>query len=391
MSGAESGREASEIDRFAAAALAGLPKMSFGRLRALLDAAPAAAAWAGVTADRGFVARALGGDTAPFAREWASAARRVDLAGIARAHQATGVAVHLLGDGDYPSVLAADHEAPAVLFSRGDVGVLSRRTVAIVGTRSATHYGQDLAAELARDLARAGVVVVSGLAVGIDAAAHQGALAAAGAPPVGVVASGLDVVYPSRNARLWDQVATRGGMLSESPLGAPAAAWRFPLRNRIIAALAQVVVVVECHRGGGALHTVEAAIDRGRVVMAVPGSVRSPASAGTNALLADGCPPARDADDVLAAVDLERTGRAAPSASRHPALTRDAMTTLNALDWQPTGTDEVMRRTGMDLQEVAVILDQLEESGLVRGGPGWWERTAVDKFLPPNAPMIGRC
>jgi DNA processing protein len=351
--------------------------MSFGRLRALLAAAPAGAAWAGVAADPGFVARALDGDTAPFARDWASAARRIDLAAIARAQQAAGVAVHLVGDADYPSALAADHEAPAVLFSRGDVGALVRPTVAVVGTRSSTHYGQDVAAELARDLARAGVVVVSGLALGIDAAAHQGALAAAGAPPVGVVASGLDVVYPSRNARLWDQVATKGSLLSESPVGTTAAAWRFPLRNRIIAAVAQVVVVVECHRGGGALHTVEAAIDRGRPVMAVPGSVRSPASEGTNALLADGCQPARDADDVLAALDLERTGRAAPStASLHAELTEAGAAALSALDWQPTGTDEVMRRTGMALEELAIILHGLEASGLARGGEGWWERAS---------------
>jgi DNA processing protein len=374
LSTSEAGK-ASEIDRLAAAALAGLPKMSFGRLGALLAAAPAAAAWAGVSADRGFVARALGGDTAPFAGDWARAARRVDLAAIGRAHESAGVAVHLLGDADYPQALAADHEAPAVLFSRGDVGALTRPTVAVVGTRSATHYGQDVAAELARDLARAGVVVVSGLALGIDAAAHQGALAAAGAPPVGVVASGLDVVYPGRHARLWDQVATSGALLSESPLGTAAAAWRFPLRNRIIAAIAQVVVVVECHRRGGALHTVEAAIERGRLVMAVPGSVRSPASEGTNALLADGCQPVRDTDDVLAALDLERAGRsAALPAFRQPELTAEEDTVLAALEWQPVGTDEVMRRTDMTLEAVAVVLERLEELGVARGGDGYWER-----------------
>jgi DNA processing protein len=231
---------------------------------------------------------------------------------------------------------------------------------------------------LARDLARAGVVVVSGLAVGIDAAAHQGALAAAGAPPVGVVASGLDVVYPGRHARLWDQVATRGALLSESPLGTTAAAWRFPLRNRIIAAIAQVVVVVECHRRGGALHTVEAAIERGRLVMAVPGSVRSPASEGTNALLADGCQPVRDTDDVLAALDLERAGRsAALPAFRQPELTAEEDTVLAALEWQPVSTDEVMRRTGMTLEAVAVVLERLEELGVALGGDGYWERTAV--------------
>jgi DNA processing protein len=164
-------------------------------------------------------------------------------------------------------------------------------------------------------------------------------------------------------------------LLSEAPLGTSAAAWRFPARNRIIAAIAQVVVVVECHRRGGALHTVEAAIDRGRQVMAVPGSVRSRASEGTNALLADGCHPARDADDVLAALDLERTGDVVPGrASLRPDLTQKEGSVFSALDWQPLGTEELMRRTGMALGDVAVTLDRLERIGMARGGGGWWER-----------------
>ncbi|HWC37509.1 MAG TPA: DNA-processing protein DprA [Acidimicrobiales bacterium] len=285
------------------------------------------------------------------------------------------VAEHRIGDPGYPPVLAGDHQAPAVLYSRGDLEVLARPTVAVVGTRSATHYGEEVASELGRDLARAGVVVVSGLALGIDGAAHHGALAGGGAPPAGVVASGLDVVYPRRHAWVWDQVATRGVLLSEAPVGTPPAPWRFPLRNRIIAALALVVVVVECHRHGGALHTVNAACERGIPVMAVPGSVRSPASRGTNALLSEGCQPVRDADDVLTALDLERTGRAA--LPTRPALTADETVTLRALDWQPTATDEVLRRTGRSLEEVVVVLARLEESGLVRAGDGWWERTAV--------------
>ncbi|HEY1634040.1 MAG TPA: DNA-processing protein DprA [Acidimicrobiales bacterium] len=285
------------------------------------------------------------------------------------------VAVNHLGDPGYPQVLAADHQPPAVLYSRGELDILTRPTVAVVGTRSATHYGEEVASELGRDLARAGVVVVSGLALGIDGAAHHGALAAACAPPAGVVASGLDVVYPRRHTQLWEQVATRGLLLSESALGTPAAPRRFPMRNRIIAALAHVVVVVECHRRGGALYTVTAAIERGRPVMAVPGSVRSPASEGTNALLADGCAPVRDADDALAALDLERTGRAAPAPPSHPALTEDESATLRALDWQPTPTEEIMRRTRMGLEHVAAVLDRLEQSGLVRAGGGWWERT----------------
>jgi DNA processing protein len=359
-------------------------------LRDLLAAAPTQEVWAGVregstlvedVLDAGHVRARLrrrgkiDSNDVPLSRRWASAARDVDLAVVAEANRAAGVAVHLLGDPGYPSALASDHEAPAVLFSRGDVAALAHPGVAIVGTRSATHYGQDVASQLGCELANAGVGVVSGLALGIDGAAHQGALAAGSAPPVGVVASGLDVIYPPRHARLWERVARAGALLSEAPLGTEPRAWRFPVRNRIIAAVAQVVVVVECHRRGGALHTVEAAIERGRLVMAVPGSVRSPASEGTNALLADGCQPVRDTDDVLAALDLERAGRsAAPAAYRPPDLTAEEGTVLAALEWRPVGTDEVMRRTEMPLEAVAVVLDRLEGLGVARGGGGYWER-----------------
>lgn len=170
---------------------------------------------------------------------------------------------------------------------------------------------------MGRDLAAAGICVVSGLALGIDGAAHAGALSfgqdvtgstsrrgtgatgAAPAPPAGVGASGVDVPYPRRQTRLWEQVAQIGVILSETPPGRPAQAWRFPARNRIIAALSQMVVVVESHQAGGSLITAEAAIYRGIDVRAVPGPVRSPASAGSNQLLHDGPAPVRNAQDVL--------------------------------------------------------------------------------------------
>src|SRR5262249_38747100 len=155
--------------------------------------------------------------------------------------------------------------------------------------------GIDVAFELGRDLAAAGVAVVSGLAVGIDASAHAGALHAATSPPIAVVGSGLDVIYPRRNAVLWREVERRGLVLSQAPLGALPEKWRFPARNRLIAALADAVVVVESGTTGGSLHTVTEAVRRDRVVYAVPGPVRSDASAGTNRLLADGAVPACDA------------------------------------------------------------------------------------------------
>src|SRR5204862_479680 len=155
-----------------------------------------------------------------------------------------------------------------------------------------------VARQLGRELAAHGVAIVSGLAIGIDGSAHEGALAAKAAPPVGVVGSGLDVVYPKRHRHLWDAVAAAGVLLSEAPMGAVPERWRFPARNRILAALSDVVVVVESHAAGGSMHTVRAAIDRGIPVMAVPGSMRNPAAAGTNQLLSEGVPPARDPDDI---------------------------------------------------------------------------------------------
>ena len=169
--------------------------------------------------------------------------------------------------------------------------------------------------ELGSGLAAAGVTVISGLALGIDGAAHRGALAADGAPVVGVVGSGLDVVYPRGNRDLWEAVSAAGTLLAEAPLGAEPEGWRFPARNRLLAALADVVVVVESKRAGGSMHTVEEAIRREVTVMAVPGSVRNPAAEGTNLLLSEGCAPACSTDDVLVALELATAG---PASGRKP-------------------------------------------------------------------------
>jgi DNA processing protein len=246
-----------------------------------------------------------------------TAVREIDPEVVAEAYERAGVSVHLRSASSYPAVLRSDPGAPAVLFSRGAPSAVDGGSrVAIVGTRSATTYGLQTASELARDLASAGVVVVSGLALGIDGAAHTGALRTGrddAAPPVAVVGTGLDVVYPKGNASLWREVEDHGVVFSEAALGTTPRARVFPARNRIIAALSDVVVVVECQLGGGALYTAEAAARRSIPVCAVPGSVRSPASAGTNGLLVDGCTPVRDVDDVLTAVALSRCGRDSPA------------------------------------------------------------------------------
>jgi DNA processing protein len=291
-------------------------------------------------------------------------------------HRDAGIAIGVLGAAGYPALLAADHQPPAVLFTVGDLSALDAPRVAIVGTRRCTRYGHDVAQRLGHELAEAGVAVVSGLAAGIDGAAHEGVLAAGAVPPIGVVGSGHDVVYPARHRRLWRRVGEAGVLLSEAPLGARPEPWRFPARNRIIAALAQVVVVVESHRAGGSMHTVEAANDRSRTVLAVPGPVVSPASAGTNRLIAEGCPPALDLDDVLVALGLD-----APAPQRRSELpaapdgSDDAtVRVLDALGWAPATLDQLLGRTGLRPGPVAVVLARLEAEGQVAATGGWWER-----------------
>jgi DNA processing protein len=229
-----------------------------------------------------------------------------------------------------------------------------------------------VAFELGRDLAAAGVRVVSGLALGIDGAAHRGALAAGGAPPVAVVGSGLDVVYPPSHSTLWQQVAGAGLLLSEAPLGARPEPWRFPFRNRIIAALAEVVVVVESAEKGGSRHTVEAAMARDRPIMAVPGSVRSPVSSYTNGLLADGCAPVRDAVDVLVALGLSSAPK--PRAESRPPPGPDEAPVLDALGFEPATFDDLCARTTRTPGQVSVALARLQAGGWVAEQAGWWDR-----------------
>jgi DNA processing protein len=244
-----------------------------------------------------------------------------------------------------------------------------------VGTRRCTGAGAGIARELGRELAAQGIGVVSGLALGIDGAAHRGALDGGG-PAIGVVGSGLDVVYPSRHRELWSQVAERGLLLSEAPLGTRPAGWRFPSRNRVIAALADVLVVVESHAAGGSMHTVREAVDRGITVLVVPGSVRSPASAGTNQLLAEGAAPARDTTDVLVALGLTAAQRRARQ-ERRPRPDRTGRAVLAAFDWQPATLEHLALRTGLAVPTLALTLEVLLASGWISQDGGWYERVSA--------------
>jgi len=247
-----------------------------------------------------------------------------------------------------------------------------RVAVAVVGTRSPTAVGKNIAFELARDLSSAGVTVVSGLAMGIDAAAHRGALEGGGRT-IACLGTGVDVPYPRMNAALFEEIPQRGALLSEYEPGAEALPWRFPKRNRIIAGLSLGVVVVEAGKKSGALITADHALGQGRPVMAVPGSPKSGSSAGCNKLIQDGAYLVTCAQDVLDF--LAREGEWVPSGPRaaprsaNMSLEEDAV--LEILDREPLTADQLAERVpGLSPGRLLSVLTVLEMKGMVLRAPG---------------------
>lgn len=281
--------------------------------------------------------------------------------------------INLLSPLDARWPLTEDSDPPILVFYAGDLQLLHHPvSVAVVGTRRCTSVGRTVAYDFGRDLAAARVAVVSGLALGVDGAAHRGALDADG-PVIGVVGSGIDVVYPGGNRQLWERVKAHGLLLSESPAKARPTRWRFPARNRLIAGLSQGVVVVESHRSGGALLTVDEAADRGRPVYAVPGSVLSPSSEGTNGLLVDGAIPVRSAADVL--MDLGVSGAPSPSTEPAGGPAPDSVVVQLRFDDPADSGDGTTARDGLEtliLAEVAV-------------GPAHIDRLVLASSEPPAA------
>ncbi len=300
---------------------------------------------------------------------------------LARRCEVAGISVRVLGSADYPSSLAADGEAPAVIFLAGNPQALEAEPrVAAVGTRSATGGGRLVARAIGRALGERSVTVVSGLAEGVDSAALAGALDA-GAGAVAVLGAAHDAATTRAQRRLCRSIAEGGVVLSELPPGAVSARWRFAVRNRIMATLARVVVVVECHATGGALHTVDAARRRAVPVAAVPGSLNSPASDGTNALLVSGARCVRHGADVIELLARLTGWKPAPPSIvaapvDSPAAGFDplAAAVLGALEHDPVGLEALVLRTGASLATVALALEQLVASGLVVGEAGFWSR-----------------
>jgi DNA processing protein len=361
-----------------AAGLASLPMMTVHRLIALLRAGSPADAWQVVRGERqpaGLIAKVIGKGEVRAA--WQRAATPEHLERSWQQCQQLGVDVVYVGADDYPHCLADDRQPPAVLFVRGRLDLLHGRRVALVGTRNATAGGRETARAMAADLCSAGVHVVSGLARGIDGAAHRGALQSveqgASGRPIAVVASGPDVVYPREHRELWRCVAADGLLLSEAPPGTAPEGFRFPLRNRIIAALAELVVVVESRSTGGSLITVTEASDRGVPLMAVPGATHNRAAAGTNSLLRDGAGVVVDARDVLAALSIDHRRSSSAFVEHRARPRREDRWAYDRCADQPSTLDSLVEGSAKSLAEVAMSLARLEQAGWVGQVDGWFQ------------------
>ena len=326
----------------------------FGTARAALDAIPQLAA--------------RGGGKAP------AIAKLADVAAEIEEVERLGARYLFLGQGLYPPLLAELDTAPPALIVRGDLTLLDKPAVAIVGARNASAAACRLARMLAQDLSDAGVLIVSGLARGIDTAAHNGSI---GRGTVGVIASGIDISFPPENRALQEDIATRGLLIAEQPPGREPLARHFPYRNRIIAGMTLGTIVVEAAPKSGSLITARLAAEAGREVMAVPGSPLDPRAQGCNALIRDGATLIQSAADVLESVRPIAAGRVfVPSHSyRTESVSADASdterrTVLDLLSHAPVSVDELIRQSGLPPAVVQTILLELDLSSQIERHAG---------------------
>lgn len=304
-------------------------------------------------------------DATDLVRHWSACLATINVGVMLRAR---ATHVYVAGNDDYPIEVELP-DRPAVMFAEGArPDAFDRPRVAVVGTRAATPHGLADAYELGGVLAGAGVTVVSGLAIGIDGAAHQGALDAGG-NAIGVLATGLDVIYPRRHGQLHERVRGQGMLVSEYPFGTGPHPSRFPVRNRIIAGLADVVVVVEATAKGGAQITAGYAIDYSRDLCVYPGSRRNPSARGTNELLRH-AQVVVDPDDVLGVLGLTPGERRAPQHAGPTGSTPEEHAVIRALGGEPATVDDLTSRTGFDPGRVAVAVAGLVRAGKIRRANG---------------------
>jgi DNA processing protein len=312
-------------------------------------------------------------------------AESVEVAAVRDALSACGARPLGPGNKEYPACVLDLADPPALLFARGRSLEEVDAAVAVVGARSCSAYGREVAETIGRGLASHGVSVVSGAALGVDAAAHRGALSVQGST-IAVLGSGIDVAYPSANRGLLTDIVQVGTVVSEYPPGVPARPRRFPARNRLIAALSRAVVVVEGGAGSGSLITAEFAVDLNREVFAVPGPVTSPLSAVPHELLRDGATLIRSAEDVL---DDLRIGRLPDGSDRLAApdgLSAEERRVLDGVVGEPVTAEAVASRAALPISTALSVLMSLEVRGLVRGIAGRYQRTGVAAGVAPDIP-----
>jgi len=289
-----------------------------------------------------------------------------------------GIQLITWDDDRYPDRLRTLHTPPMVLYLKGSVAALKAPGLGIVGSRAATDYGKEIAHRFASSLAREGFVIISGLALGIDAAAHEGAIAAGG-KTIAVLGCGLDREYPLENRGLCREIAACGTLISEYPLGTPPDSFRFPARNRIISGLALGVLVVEASKRSGSLITAQHALEQGREVFAVPGRVDSIKSAGAHWLLQQGAKLAHSVADIIEELPVSRPpgrkitantdadGKAFPATAL---LTDDETKLFSCLDVYPKNIDDIARAANLAPQKVSELLLLLELKGIIKALPG---------------------
>lgn len=288
-----------------------------------------------------------------------------------------GHALLTYNDAGYPPLLREIADPPLLLHARGNSALLARPALGIVGSRNATTQGRLNAERFARSLADAGLTIVSGLALGIDAAAHAGALQGAGST-VAVIGTGIDVVYPGANAALAQRIAQGGCVVSEFALGTPARAPHFPIRNRTISGMARGVLVVEAAERSGSLITARCAGEQGRDVFAIPGSIHATLSKGCHRLIREGAMLVETADDILAVLHAGDAARARPADDGNArceetmmtSLERAAQPLLDVLTYDPVSADELASRLQLDAADTQASLLALELAGVVERLPG---------------------
>jgi DNA processing protein len=358
-------------ERVAYLTLTQVPGIGPGRLRTLLMASQTATG--ALSAPFAFL-RSLPGFTVAAATAIKGASLQCGQKILEDAER-LGASVITPGDEEYPALLQTIADPPPVLFALGKGSLLGTPALAIVGSRDHSSYGAVVCRMLAEAAATAGIVVVSGMARGLDAVAQTAALDCGGAT-LGVLGNGLGVVYPAANRELYDRVENQGLLLSEFPPGERPHTGSFPRRNRLISGLSRVTLVVEAAIGSGALITADYALEQGREVMAVPGNITSPVSSGTNRLIRDGATPVLEAADVLELFPefLRNRAPAESPASRNGGLP-DTLSSgerklAELMEDAPTHPDQLARASGYPVAEVLGLLSGLEIAGVVTQGPG---------------------